>query len=88
MHYKMVDDCLVLLSYCSKHRGEWQTKQGLANELGIPEETLRYIIHDADLKDEHSLLWGVAWANGYAFCIMHRVGAVIDVEKRGYLRRQ
>ena len=84
-YYPMVDDCLCLLSYVSKHRGEWQTLLGLAEQTGIPRKNLSEIIKEAALDKYESLLWGVARRYGYDFCILNGAGRIIDVECRGCL---
>lgn len=86
IHYReMVDDCIALLSYVSKHRNEWQTIQGLAEKCGIPRLNLRMIIIDADMNKTESLLWGVAVRYGFLYRILHRVGSIIDVVYEGCL---
>jgi hypothetical protein len=89
-HYKMVDDCLVLLSYCSKHRGEYQSFPGLEDATGIPLMTLWHIVEDALENKTQSLLWGVARRHGYWFVVYPSKtgvsGPIIDVTYQGCLQ--
>lgn len=85
-HYKMVDDCIVLLNYVAQHREEHQTYYRLSPILGIPEATLAYIINEADKYKQQSLLYGVALSEGFDYKILHKKGHFIDVIKHGYSR--
>jgi len=86
----MVDDCLVLLAYCSKHRGEYQSFPLLGEVTGIPMITLWHLIEDARKNKTHSVLWGVAQQAGYCFIIYPsrngKRGPIIDVMYRGCLQ--
>jgi len=59
-NYKMVDDCIVLLSYVSKHRNEPQSRRILSDATGIPEKTLMHILTDCQ-----EILWHTAEKYGY-----------------------
>jgi len=80
----MVDDCIVLLAYVSKHRNEPQSIRILADACGIHERTLFHILTDC-----RSTLLRVAHAYGYAVFIYPERraknqfdrGQIIDVEK-------
>ena len=45
-NYKMVDDCIVLLAYVSKHRNEPQSIPILSDRCGIPQGTLYHMLTD------------------------------------------
>lgn len=57
---KMVDDCIVLLAYVSKHRNEPQSIPILAERCGIPEATLYHMLTDCQ-----DILWRTAEKYGY-----------------------
>lgn len=76
--------CLALLSYVSKHREDFQTVYGLAEQCGIPRRTLREILAEAKEQKYNSLLYHVARNYGYEFIVLEKTqGRVIDVEARG-----
>lgn len=85
MRGTMVDDCICLLAYVSKHRNESQSIRTLADACGIHERTLFHII--TDCKDT---LMRVAHAYGYDVLIypsrkarnQFDRGQIIDVVKR------
>ena len=79
-----VEDCLCLLAYVSRHRGEYQSYPALEEATGIPQTTLRAIVYDAREQKHESLLWGVALHYGYSYCTHSKgqgeSGPIIDVE--------
>ena len=85
-HGLRVEDCLCLLAYVSRHRGEPQSYRLLDEATGIPHPTIEAIVRDAREQGQESLLWGVAHHEGYSFYLYPRRGweggLIIDVEHR------
>lgn len=52
---RMIDDCLVLLDYVSKHPDEDQSYEGLSKKCGISRRMLRKIIRDARYRYDSTL---------------------------------
>ena len=65
----MARDCVVLLAYVSKHPSEHQTFRGLAEAIGVPEQTVWAIVRYARKEGEASMLGMVAKKHGYVYCI-------------------
>lgn len=64
---QMVDHCICLLAYVSRHRMEPQSITRLAKRCNIPYSTLYTILGEAYLSPDCSLLKGVAMNYGYEF---------------------
>jgi hypothetical protein len=71
-----VDDCLALLSYCAKHRGELQSFPIFEEVLGIPHSTLFLMLTDAAEQGGNSLLHGVALHYGFSYRLVQRRNGV------------
>lgn len=65
----MVNDCLVLLEWAEHNRGREVSLAVLEEETGIPDDTVRFIIHQAQKNRDRSLLFGVAVCYGFHYRI-------------------
>ena len=73
----MARDCVVLLAYVSTHRSDHQTFRGLADAIGVPEQTVWAIVRYARKEGEASILGKVAKKYGYVYCVFS------DCDKHG-----
>lgn len=53
-NYKMVDDCIVLLSYVSKHRDEPQSLRILSEATNVPVMTVVHLLTDCQEVLRHA----------------------------------
>lgn len=65
----MTSDCLVLLEWASNNRGRPVSLAVLEEETGIPDDTVRFILHQAQQNRDRSLLFGVAVCYGFHYRI-------------------
>lgn len=72
-------DCLSLLSYVSKHRGERQTQRQLADAVGCSQQRISYLINSVrDYGMNGSVLAITASKYGYVFQLQHEQGKILD----------
>jgi len=65
----MVDDCIVLLEWASKNGDRYVSLSLIEKETGIPDDTVRRILLDAQQFKSNSLLFGVAGCFRFSYYI-------------------